>query len=194
MDSVLRAAALYLVLLVLFRIAGRRSLTDITTFDLLLLMIIGEATQQALLGDDFSLVNAVLVIITLIVIDVGLSLLKLRHPKLDTLIKGSPTLIVEYGEAIARTPGRGPPARGKTFSWPPARPRAWNAWSRSASPSSRRTARSRSFPIAATDAARLAHQQRLDAQAVHADAQGDEAQRQVAGGMRERRRQPWFSA
>ena len=40
MDSVLRAAALYLVLLVLFRIAGRRSLTDITTFDLLLLMII----------------------------------------------------------------------------------------------------------------------------------------------------------
>lgn len=46
MDSVLRAAALYLVLLVLFRIAGRRSLTDITTFDLLLLMIIGEATSR----------------------------------------------------------------------------------------------------------------------------------------------------
>ncbi|KSF62564.1 DUF421 domain-containing protein [Pseudomonas aeruginosa] len=99
MDSVLRAAALYLVLLVLFRIAGRRSLTDITTFDLLL-MIIGEATQQALLGDDFSLVNAVLVIVTLIVIDVGLSLLKLRHPKLDTLIEGSPTLIVEYGRPL----------------------------------------------------------------------------------------------
>lgn len=99
MDSILRAAALYLVLLVLFRIAGRRSLTDITTFDLLLLMIIGEATQQALLGDDFS-VNAVLVIITLIVIDVGLSLLKLRHPKLDTLIEGSPTLIVEYGRPL----------------------------------------------------------------------------------------------
>lgn len=100
MDSVLRAAALYLVLLVLFRIAGRRSLTDITTFDLLLLMIIGEATQQALLGDDFSLVNAVLVIVTLIVIDVGLSLLKLRHPRLDTLIEGSPTLIVEYGRPL----------------------------------------------------------------------------------------------
>ncbi|NPW35157.1 DUF421 domain-containing protein [Pseudomonas aeruginosa] len=99
MDSVLRAAALYLVLLILFRIAGRRSLTDITTFDLLL-MIIGEATQQALLGDDFSLVNAVLVIITLILIDVGLSLLKLRHPKLDTLIEGSPTLIVEYGRPL----------------------------------------------------------------------------------------------
>ena len=41
MESVLRAAAIYLLLLILFRIAGRRSLADITTFDLLLLMIIG---------------------------------------------------------------------------------------------------------------------------------------------------------
>ncbi|VFT47671.1 membrane protein [Pseudomonas aeruginosa] len=175
MDSVLRAAALYLVLLVLFRIAGRRSLTDITTFDLLLLMIIGEATQQALLGDDFSLVNAVLVIVTLIVIDVGLSLLKLRHPKLDTLIEGSPTLIVEYGRPLHARLAEARLREEDILPGRPRDPRAWNAWSRSASPSSRRTARSRSFPIAATDAARVAHQQRLDAQAVHADAQGDEA-------------------
>lgn len=53
MDAVLRAAAIYFVLMVLFRIAGRRSLTDLTTFDFVLLLIIGEATQQALLGDDF---------------------------------------------------------------------------------------------------------------------------------------------
>lgn len=100
MDSALRAAVLYLVLLVLFRIAGRRLLTDITIFGLLLLMAIGEATQQVLLGDDSSLVNAVLVIVTLIVIGVGLSLLKLCHPKLDTLIEGSPTLIVECGRSL----------------------------------------------------------------------------------------------
>jgi len=100
MESVLRAAAIYLLLLILFRIAGRRSLADITTFDLLLLMIIGEATQQALLGNDFSLINAALVIVTLIVIDVGLSLLKLRHPAVDRLIEGSPTLIVEYGRPL----------------------------------------------------------------------------------------------
>ena len=64
MDSVLRAAAIYLVLMVLFKIAGRRSLAELTTFDLVLLMVIGEATQQALLGDDFSLTNALLVIAT----------------------------------------------------------------------------------------------------------------------------------
>ena len=50
MDSVLRAMAIYLVLLVLFKVAGRRTLAELTTFDLVLLMVIGEATQQALLA------------------------------------------------------------------------------------------------------------------------------------------------
>ena len=78
MDSILRAAGMYLALMLLFRIAGRRSLSDLTTFDFVLLMIIGEATQQALLGEDFSFINAMLVIATLIVLDVGLSLAKLN--------------------------------------------------------------------------------------------------------------------
>ena len=58
-DSVLRAAAIYLVLLVLFRVAGRRTLSEMTSFDFVLLLVIGEATQQALLGEDFSLINEV---------------------------------------------------------------------------------------------------------------------------------------
>lgn len=73
MDSVLRAAAMYVALMILFKIAGRRSLAELTTFDFVLLMIIGEATQQALLGDDFSLTNSIVVIVTLIAVDVGLS-------------------------------------------------------------------------------------------------------------------------
>lgn len=100
MDSILRAISIYVLLLILFRVAGKRSLADVTTFDLLLLMIIGEATQQALLGDDFSGINAMLVIITLIVIDIGLSLVKLRHPFVDLLLEGSPTLIVEHGRPL----------------------------------------------------------------------------------------------
>ncbi|VVN80786.1 DUF421 domain-containing protein [Pseudomonas fluorescens] len=100
MDSVWRAVAIYLALMVLFKIAGRRSLADLTTFDFLLLLIIGEATQQALLGDDFSLTNALLVIITLIAVDVGLSLLKLRSPRTARLIDGGPTIIVENGQLL----------------------------------------------------------------------------------------------
>lgn len=100
MDSVLRAAAIYVALLVLFKIAGRRSLAEITTFDFVLLMIIGEATQQALLGDDFSLSNSLMVIVTLIAIDVGLSLLKQRSQWVSQLIDGGPTIIVEDGRIL----------------------------------------------------------------------------------------------
>ncbi|KPA91459.1 hypothetical protein PF66_02342 [Pseudomonas asplenii] len=88
MDSVLRAAAMYVALMILFKIAGRRSLAELTTFDLVLLMIIGEATQQALLGDDFSLTNSIVVIVTLIAVDVGLSLLKRRFSTISRLIDG----------------------------------------------------------------------------------------------------------
>ena len=102
MDSVLRAGAMYLALMVLFKIAGRRSLAELTTFDFVLLMMIGEATQQALLGDDFSITNGILVIVTLIAIDVGLSLLKQRSGWVSRLIDGEPTIIVENGKLLHR--------------------------------------------------------------------------------------------
>ncbi len=100
MDSVLRATAIYIVLMILFKIAGRRSLAELTTFDLVLLMVIGEATQQALLGDDFSLTNAVLVIATLIAIDIGFSLAKQRSRWFSRLLDGSPTIVVEHGNVL----------------------------------------------------------------------------------------------
>lgn len=102
MDAVLRAAAMYLVLMVFFKIAGRRSLLDLTTFDFILLLIIGEATQQALLGDDFSVTNSVLIIATLIAIDVGFSQAKQRSQWLAKLLDGGPTVIVENGQPLRR--------------------------------------------------------------------------------------------
>lgn len=100
MDSVLRAVAIYLLLLVLFKVAGRRTLAELTTFDLVLLMVIGEATQQALLGEDFSMTNAVLVIATLIAIDIGFSLAKQRSPWFARVLDGGPTVLVEQGQVL----------------------------------------------------------------------------------------------
>ena len=100
MDSVLRALAIYAGLLIIMRITGKRSLAQITTFDFILLLIIGEATQQALLGDDFSLTNAFIVITTLISIDLGLSLITYRSPLLGKLINGLPVIVVEDGQPI----------------------------------------------------------------------------------------------
>ncbi|WP_295519487.1 YetF domain-containing protein [uncultured Pseudomonas sp.] len=102
MESVLRAAAIYVFLLVLFRITGRRALAEITTFDFVLLLVIGEATQQALLGDDFSVINAFVVIATLVLIDILLSLFKRRSPQVGRFLDGVPLIVVEYGKPLTQ--------------------------------------------------------------------------------------------
>ncbi len=100
MDSVLRAALIYFFLLIVFRIAGRRTLSEMTTFDFVLLLIIGEATEPVLLGDDPSVVHAALVIITLLFINIAMSLIKSRWKTMEKLMDGVPTIIVEHGRLM----------------------------------------------------------------------------------------------
>jgi uncharacterized membrane protein YcaP (DUF421 family) len=100
MDSVLRAAAVYLILLIIMRIAGKRTLAQITVFDFILLLIIGEATQQALLAEDFSIINSALVIATLVLLDIVLAMLKQRSKTLDRIIDDAPVVIVENGRLL----------------------------------------------------------------------------------------------
>lgn len=98
MESVIRGAAIYLVVLVIMRLSGRRTMAELTPFDFVLLLIIAETTQQALLGDDFSITNAVVLIVTLIIIDIGLAYLKLASPTLGRLLDGVPTVLVRDGK------------------------------------------------------------------------------------------------
>ena len=100
MDSILRGAVVYLILLVLFRISGKRSLAQITTFDFVLLLIIAEAIQQAMIGEDNSMANAFLVVLTLLGLDVGMSLLKQRSPTIDRWLDDVPLVIVEDGRPL----------------------------------------------------------------------------------------------
>lgn len=100
MDSVLRAGAMYLVLLVVFRIVGKRALAQITPFDMVLLLIIAESTQQALVGPDYSIVNAVLVIVTLVVIDIGLSRWRHHSRRVEKILDDMPVILVERGRPL----------------------------------------------------------------------------------------------
>lgn len=100
MEPVLRAVAVYAFLLVLVRASGRRTLGEATTFDFVLLLIISEATQNAMIGDDFSVSNAFLVILTLISLDIGLSLVMRRWSRLGKWVDGVPTILVEHGRPI----------------------------------------------------------------------------------------------
>ena len=100
MDSVLRGAATYLFVWLIFRIAGKRSLSDITTFDFVLLLIISETTQSALADNDNSLTNTMLLIVTMMGMDIGLSLLKQKSPLIDRLFDGAPLIIVQDGRLL----------------------------------------------------------------------------------------------
>ena len=97
MDSVIRALVVYFFLLVVFRIAGKRTLAETSNFELVVLLIISETTQQAMIDSDHSMTNAGLVIVTLLGATIGLSLLKERFPSVERVVSGTAVVLVENG-------------------------------------------------------------------------------------------------
>ena len=100
MDTIVRTLVVYFVLMILFRVGGKRSLAQITTFDFVLLLIISEAIQQALIANDNSMMNALLLVLTFFVADIGMSLLKGRSATFEKLIDDVPLILVEDGKPI----------------------------------------------------------------------------------------------
>ncbi len=98
MEPILRGAVVYIVLLIIFRIAGKRSLSQITTFDLVLVLIIAEVVPEAMLANDSSLLNAFLLVITLVGLDILISLLKQRSETFSKLVDSVPVLLIENGK------------------------------------------------------------------------------------------------
>ncbi|HEX5741244.1 MAG TPA: YetF domain-containing protein [Pilimelia sp.] len=97
MDAVLRAVVVFLVLMVVLRVFGKRALGEMSTFDFVLVLLISEATQQALLGEDFSITQAALVIATLVMLDRISDALSWRYPWFRTVAESRPTLIMRDG-------------------------------------------------------------------------------------------------
>lgn len=103
MDSVLRAAAVYFLLLLVFRLAGNRSIGQITAFDFVLLLIISEAIQQAMITNDYSITNAFLLVVTLVGLDIMMSLWKQRSERVEKILDGLPVLLIEDGKKHSKT-------------------------------------------------------------------------------------------
>lgn len=100
MPLVLNSAAVYLLLMIILRLAGRRTLAELSTFDFVLLLIISEAVQNTLIGEDSSLTGALIVVLTLIGLDVLFSLVKQRSGKIERVIQGVPLVIVRQGKPL----------------------------------------------------------------------------------------------
>jgi uncharacterized membrane protein YcaP (DUF421 family) len=102
MDIVLRTAAVFTVLLVLTRVIGRRELSSLQPFDLILLIILGDAVQQGLTQDDYSLTGAFLVVFTFAILQVFVSWVGYRFPRARPVLEGEPIVIVQDGKLIER--------------------------------------------------------------------------------------------
>ena len=96
----LRTAAVYLVILIGLRLAGKREIGQMTVFDLVVLLLIANAVQNAMVGPDTSLAGGVLAALVLLALNAVVARLRLRWPRLRRMIEGSPTLLVLHGEVI----------------------------------------------------------------------------------------------
>jgi len=99
-DIVLRTAVVYLVILLGLRLAGKREIGQMTVFDLVVLLLIANAVQNAMVGPDTSLSGGVLAAVVLLVLNSLVARLRLRWPALRRVVEGSPTVLVLRGEVI----------------------------------------------------------------------------------------------
>jgi uncharacterized membrane protein YcaP (DUF421 family) len=101
-DIVLRAIVVFIFLMVLTRVIGRRELSSLQPFDLILLIILGDAVQQGLTQDDYSLTGALLAVGTIALCQVLVSYVSYKFPRTRKVIEGAPIIVVQDGEPIQR--------------------------------------------------------------------------------------------
>ncbi|MDX6564790.1 MAG: hypothetical protein QOE10_452 [Gaiellales bacterium] len=102
MDLVLRTVFVILLVFALTRIVGRRELSSLEPFDVILLVVVGDLVQQGITQSDDSVTGATIVLATVALMTVGLSYLSYRVPRLRPLLEGEPIVLVIDGEAIAQ--------------------------------------------------------------------------------------------
>jgi uncharacterized membrane protein YcaP (DUF421 family) len=102
MDLVIRAAFLFAFVYLLTRVVGRRELSSLEPFDVILLVMIGDLMQQGITQNDFSVTGAVLVGGTIGLMTVAVSYVSFRFPRLRPALDGEPVIVVEDGKPIER--------------------------------------------------------------------------------------------
>ena len=93
----LRACVVYFVLLAMIRASGKRTKGQFTPFDMLLVVLLGNAVQNALLGEDTSVAGGLLLAVTLISLNWIVGFVSARSEKVEALIEGSPVLLARDG-------------------------------------------------------------------------------------------------
>jgi uncharacterized membrane protein YcaP (DUF421 family) len=106
MDIVLRAAFAFAFIFFLARVAGRRELSSLEPFDLIMLIVIGDLVQQGVTQSDYSVTGLVLAAGTIALLQVAVSYLNYRFRSVRTVLSGEPLVVVEDGRVLERNLAR----------------------------------------------------------------------------------------
>src|SRR5689334_19952179 len=98
MDIALRALFLYAFVVFVMRVLGRRELSSLSALDLVLLIVLGDAIQQGLTQDDYSVTGAVIAVSTIGAVQVGTSYLSFRSRRARRVIEGEPIVVIQDGK------------------------------------------------------------------------------------------------
>lgn len=99
-DVVGRSFIVYLVLLLGLRLTGRRQIGQLTPFDLVLLLLISNAVQNAMTGPDYSLLGGLVAAATLLTMNRAIAWLRLRYTGIERIVEGSPVPLVTDGKIL----------------------------------------------------------------------------------------------
>jgi uncharacterized membrane protein YcaP (DUF421 family) len=100
MDIALRAVFLYVLVVFLMRVIGRRELSSLSAVDLVMLIVLGDAIQQGLTQDDYSVTGALIAVSTIAALQVTSSYLSFRSRRVRRVLEGEPIVIVQEGKLL----------------------------------------------------------------------------------------------
>jgi uncharacterized membrane protein YcaP (DUF421 family) len=102
MDLVIRAAVVFFFVFLVTRIVGRRELSQLEPFDLILLVVVGDLVQQGVTQSDESVTGALIVISTIAMLTVAVSWVSFRWRRVRLITEGGPIVLVQDGRQIER--------------------------------------------------------------------------------------------
>lgn len=96
-DKIIRTVAVYLALLVLLRLVGKRDLAQLNSFDLVVMLLLSNVVQNAIIGEDDSLLGGLIGAVTLLAVNWLVAWLSAGRPAMGRLLEGTPTVLAEDG-------------------------------------------------------------------------------------------------
>jgi uncharacterized membrane protein YcaP (DUF421 family) len=97
-ELIIRGLVVYVFLIGLLRLTGKRQIGQLSPFDLVLLLILSEAVQSSMVAGDESLIGGLIVATTLIVVNYIVGLITFKSKKLETIIEGRPQVLIQNGK------------------------------------------------------------------------------------------------